>query len=108
MHVGFVGYVALGTSTYTLIQQTTNSSGVPTAADTDAVAYRIYAPSGGAALLTGVFSTTVVDSQTGYYITGSLAITSGNGFAAGNTYRVRITYAISSTTYVREQSFCVV
>lgn len=104
MHVGFV---SLGTTNYTLVVQTTDASGTPQTATTNAVAYRIYAPSGGAALLTGSFSTTVIDSQTGYYITGSLSITSGNGFAAGNTYRVRIQYAYSGTTYVKEQAFTV-
>lgn len=98
----FYGPVALGT-TIALMVNTVNGSDTPTAADTNAVTYRIYAPSGSAALLTGSFSTTVVDSQTGLYQATGVALTAGNGFAAGNVYVVRIAYAISATNYVKVQ-----
>ena len=94
-------------TTFNVIAQTAPSTKVPTAADSNAVTYRIYGPSGGTALLTGSFSTTVVDSQTGWYISGNLAITGANGFAAGNTYRVRVAYAIASVNIVDTYSFAV-
>lgn len=87
---------------------TTNSSRTPVAADTNAVTYRIYAPGGTSALLTGSFSVTPVDSQTGLYQATGLQITVGNNFAAGNVYHARIAYAISSVNYCDEISFVAV
>jgi hypothetical protein len=102
----FIGLYNLDASLY-LKCQTKNSSGTPTAADTNAVTYRIYSAAGGAAILSGSYSTTVVDSQTGLYITTALTLSSANGFASGNTYLVRIAYAISGTNYVETQYFTV-
>jgi len=87
---------------------TTNSSRTPVAADSNAITYRIYSPSGTSALLTGSFSVTPVDSQTGLYQATGLQITVGNNFAAGNIYHVRCAYAISSAQYCDELSFMVV
>ena len=104
----FIGFVTLSDTAFKLMVQTTNGSGTPVDATTHAVAYRIYAPAGGAALLTGTFVASLVDSQTGLYVTAALSITSGNGFAAGSSYRCRLAYANSGTDYVKEQVFTVV
>lgn len=106
----YYGQVPIGTSTWAVMITTANSSRTPTAADTNAVTYRIYAPSSTTVLLTGSFSTTPVDSGNapGLYQATNIAITVGNGFAASNLYHMRISYAISSTTYVDEYTFQVV
>lgn len=105
----YYGPVTLGSTDFALFCQTKTTAGVPIAADSNAVTYRIYSPSGGAALLSGSFSTTVVDSQTGLYRAGSISLTSGNGFAAGSTYVIRLAYAVSSgTNQVQVQTVTVV
>lgn len=102
-----LGPVPLGTTTYALVQQCVTDARAPVAADTNAVTYRIYAPSGTSALLTGSFSTTVVDSQTGFYQATGIQVTGANGFAAGNTYVVRVAYAVSAANKVDVHSFTV-
>lgn len=104
---GFEGFVTIGTTDFNLFLQVTNSAGTPSTPDATP-AYRIYAPSGGAALLTGNYAASDTDSQTGWRVSGNLSITIGNNFATGSTYRVRSTYAVSGTSYVRTAFFSVV
>lgn len=103
----FEGFVALATTTFNVFLQVKNSSGTPSTPDA-APSYRIYGPAGGTALLTGTFSASDTDSQTGWRASGNIAITTANGFAAGSTYRVRKAWAVSSTNYVEDSSFTVV
>lgn len=93
----YYGPVNLGTTDFTLFCQVTDVR-TPYAADTDAVSYRIYAPNSDTPLLTGTYDTTIVNFQTGFYKAPSVALTTGNGFAAGNVYIIRTTYAINSGT----------
>jgi len=95
----YVGPATLGATDFAFMVNTTSGTGVPTNADATPT-YRIYAQGGTSALLTGTMTAGVVDSQTGLYKVTSLSITAGNGFAAGNTYCIRIAYAISATNRV--------
>lgn len=99
-------YVPLGTTTFGFPIQVTNGSRTPSAADATPT-YRIYGPSGGAAITSGTSAATVTDSQTGFYFVTNVAITTGAGFAAGTTYFVRCAYAVSSTSEVDLFSFTV-
>ena len=103
----FDGFVTLGTTTFGLFLQAKNGSGTPSAAD-EAGTYRIYSSAGGAALLSGSFSGTITDSQTGFYHSGNLAITSANGFSAGMVCTVRKRWLVSTTAYAETSSFVVV
>lgn len=104
----YYGPIPLST-TIALFCQTKTTAGVPIAADSNSVTYRIYSPSGGSPLLSGTFSTTVVDSQTGLYTATGVALTSANGFIAGNVYIIRIAYAVSTgTNQVQIQTLTVV
>jgi len=45
----------------------------------------------------GTGTLALTDSQTGFY-TGTKSITGGDGYVAGQTYAVKVTYAISSAS----------
>lgn len=102
----FFGFVALGTTTFGFPIQGTNSSRTPTAPDA-APTWRIYSSAGGAAILTGTGPVSDTDSQTGWRMVTGVSITSGNGFASGNTYFIRSAYAISTVAEVDIGSFAV-
>lgn len=95
--------VQLGATDFAFMMQARNGSGTPGTADSTP-AYKIYAPSGTTSLLSGSMAATEVDTQTGLYQKTSLSMTAGKGFAAGTTYLIRVTYAISGTNYVDVQS----
>lgn len=90
----FLGFVKLGDNL--LISQLTKNGDVPTNADANP-AYRIYGlVSGTVQLMTnGTGTLTQTDSQTGFY-TGTKSIIGGDGYVAGQTYAIKVTYAISS------------
>lgn len=96
--------VELGSTFYFWVQ-TENSSGVVTAPDSDAPAYKVYEGGSNTALVTGNTSGPV-DSNTGFY-KGSFTASSANGFERGGTYVIRITYTITSTRH-HEITFTVV
>mgnify|MGYP001579456844 CR=1 FL=1 len=97
------GIVDLGSAVFMTVQ-CKNTSRVATAPDATP-AYKIYGPA--MTLITsGSFNATIIDSNTGYYGT-TVTCSSGAGFAVGTAYRVRVTYAISSTTYVEEHGYLV-
>lgn len=79
---------------------------VPTAV-TGTPAYRIYGLDGTTIMTSGSgsFSSTI-DSQTGLF-NATHAIASANGYAAGQTYHVRVTWIISAVTYSGLTSFTV-
>jgi hypothetical protein len=105
MHnLGYLGMIELA-STLRLAVQCRNGSAVVTAPDA-APTWSIYG-STDTPVLTGSLGAADADSKTGFR-TGNAAITSGNGFAAGQRYIVRVAYAISSTAYAAEGSFHVV
>lgn len=103
----FLGFVTLGTTTFGFPIQVTNASRTPSAPDAQPT-YRIYGPSGGAALLTGTAAASDTDSQTGLRWVTNVAVTGANGFAAGSTYYVRAAYAVSSVNEVDVGVFSVV
>lgn len=91
--------------TLQILFQCVNGSLVASAPDS-APSYSIYGTDG-TALLTGSLGGSDHDSKTGLR-RGTAAITSGNGFASGNVYYIRVAYAVSSTSYARVLSFNVV
>lgn len=93
----YYGPVNLGTTDFALFCQVTEVR-TPHIADSNALSYRIYGPNSDTPLLTGTYSITIVDSQTGFYTAQGVALTVGNGFAAGNVYIIRTTYAINAGT----------
>jgi len=101
----FLGYVKLGDSL--VIAQLTKSGDTPTNADSNP-AYRIYGlVSGSVQLMTnGTGTLTQTDSQTGFY-TGTKSIIGGDGYVAGQTYVIKVTYAISSAQKADIHSFTV-
>lgn len=103
----YYGPVNLGTTDFALFCQVETDKN-PVAADSGALAYRIYGAGSSTPLLTGTFTTTVVNSQTGFYTAAGISLTTGNGFAAGNTYVIRITYAVSTVSQVQIQTVTVV
>jgi hypothetical protein len=105
--MGFLGFVTLGSTTFGFPIQCVNSSGTPTAPDA-APTWRIYAASGGAAILNGTGPGSDTDSQTGYRFITGVNVTLGNNFAAGQTFYVRAQYAISSVNFVLTGTFAVV
>ena len=90
-----------------MISQLTKNGDAPTNADSNP-AYRIYGLVSGSVVLmtngTGTISQT--DSQTGFY-TGTKSIIGGDGYVAGQTYVVKVTYAISSAQKGETHSFTV-
>lgn len=102
----FFGFVALGTTTFGFPIQVTNSSRTPSS-PASAPTWRIYGPSGGAALLTGTAPSSDTDSQTGLRFVTSVSITGANGFASGNTYYIRADYTVSATEEVDVGCFVV-
>ena len=102
----FFGIVTLGTTTFGFPIQVTNSSRTPSAPDS-APTWRIYAASGGAAILTGTAPGSDTDSQTGWRFVTGVNVTSGNSFASGGTYFIRAAYAISAVNEVDVGSFVV-
>jgi hypothetical protein len=90
--LGHIGGVDLE-STFPLYVQCRNDSRAPTTPDS-APTYRIYAPGGGAAILTGSMGAADVDSQTGFRYVG-IACTAANQFTSGDNFTVRVEYAIS-------------
>lgn len=102
----FFGFVPLGTTTFGFPVQVTNSSRTPSAPDAQPT-WRIYAPTGGAAILTGTAPNADVDSQTGWRPVTNVAVTGANGFASGNTYTVRVAYGVSSVNEVDIGTFVV-
>lgn len=103
----FFGQVAIGTTTFAFPVQVTNASRTPSSPDAQPT-YRIYGPTGGAALLTGNAANTDTDSQTGLRWVTGVQVTVANGFAAGNMYFIRAAYAVSSVNEVDIGSFVVV
>lgn len=103
----FFGFIAIGTTTFGFPVQVTNSSRTPSTPDAQPT-WRIYAASGGAALLTGTFPATDTDTQTGWRFATNVSVTTGNGFAAGNVYFIRAAYAVSTVQEVDVGSFAVV
>jgi hypothetical protein len=101
---GHLGFVTLG-DTLQILAQCVNGSGVASAPDS-APSYAIYNPSG-TPLLTGSLGGSDHDSKTGLR-RGTAAITSGNGFAVGSVYLLRVAYAVSSTNYALTYAFNVV
>lgn len=102
----FFGFIALGTTTFGFPIQVTNSSRTPSTPDAQPT-WRIYAMSGGAAILTGTAPASDTDSQTGLRFVTNQSITVGNGFASGNVYYIRAAYAVSATSEVDIGSFVV-
>lgn len=103
----FVGMVTLGSVDFSLFVQITTTNGVPISPDGN-INYLIYSEAGGAALLSGTFPLTPVQSKVGFYVITGLQITEANGFAAGQTYTARIDYEVSSgTDQVQLQRFTV-
>lgn len=98
--------VPLGTTTFGFPIQCANGSRTPTTPDA-APTWRIYGPSGGAALLSGTAGSSDVDSQTGLRFAINVAITSANGFASGTCYYIRSAYALSTVGEVDVLTFTV-
>lgn len=103
----FNGFVTLG-NTLTGGVLCRNSSGTPTAPDA-APTVKIYGPSGTTlALMTNGSTTgTSVSGVTGLY-SYQFTLSGANGFAAGTTYFLTATFAISGTTRGETQSVTVV
>jgi len=102
----FLGFVKLGDTL--VIAQQCKSGEAPATPDANP-AYRIYGlVSGSVALLTNGTGTLVAtDGQTGFR-TGTKSIIGGDGYVAGQTYTVRVTYAVSSAQKGELHSFTVV
>ena len=100
-------FVPLGT-TISLYETTVNGSKTPTSPDA-AAAYRIYGPTATTCLLNGSFSGTEIDHSNApwFFLASGVAVTSGNGFASGNTYTIRTQWAISSTNFCNQQTLVV-
>jgi len=102
--LGFLGFVELG-ATLRLALQCRNGSQVITA-PAAAPAWSVYGTSD-TPVITGTLGASDADSKTGFR-TGNLVCSSGNGFAAGQRYTIRLSYEISSTAYAAEGFFHVV
>ena len=72
----------------------------PTAAPT----WAIYDNADDVSVQTGALGSSNADSKTGYR-TGTVALTTANGFATGGEYRIRFTYAVTGTTYAVVKRF---
>jgi len=99
--LGFLGFVELG-GTLRLAVQCRNGSLVVTAPDA-APAWSVYGTSD-TPVQTGTLGASDADSKTGFR-TGNVVCSTGNGFAVGQRYVVRVSYAISSTQYAVEGYF---
>lgn len=103
----FIGFFPINDATAQLFVQITTTAGVPISPDST-VSYKIYSETGGSPLLTGTFGATPVNANTGFLTTPALNISEANGFSAGESYEVLITYAVSSgTNQVQLQRFIV-
>ncbi len=102
----YLGMVKLGETL--LIAQQCVSGNTPTNPDANP-AYRIYGlVAGSIQLITNGTGTLVAtDGQTGFR-TSTKSIIGGDGYVAGQTYIVRVTYAISSVAKVELHTFTVV
>lgn len=96
----FLGIYNLGDTLNAHLQMADGNA--PATADA-APTFRIYKGSSSTPVATGTCST-VVDSQTGWHKL-SQALTSGNGFAAGTVYTIRLAYAVSSVAKAQEYAF---
>ena len=107
LYHGYLGPVTLG-DTIRLGITAINGSLVATTADS-APSWSIYLFNGGddSEILTGNLGAAAADSKTGYH-TGNAAITVGNGFAAGNVYRIRYSTTISAAEIPHEAYFRVI
>ena len=97
----FAGFVDLEATLYDFVI-TRNGSLVPSAV-TGNVTFNVYNETCDTVLLSGTTTTTL---ETGAYAY-SVAATSANGFEAGKTYPVVISYVISATTYTVKHRFTV-
>lgn len=93
---GYLGLISLG-STLQLLNQCHSGALVATAPD-GTPTYAVYDVDGDA-LLTGSLGASDHDSKTGLR-RGTMDLTAGNGFAAGNVYQIRVAYQISASDIV--------
>lgn len=101
----YLGMVNLD-GTLTVPIQCRTDARAPVAPDA-APSGRVYGPDPTATMTNGTFTASgPVDSQTGFY-KGSVSCTSANGYASGNNYTIRVTYAVSSATKVQLFTFTV-
>jgi len=83
----------------------TTTAGVPVAPD--AAPTYIVLNAAGTTIASGTLSSSDTASKTGLR-TGTLTAAASAGFAAGNTYRIRYDYAVSSTARQIMESFSVI
>jgi hypothetical protein len=101
----FIGFIQLA-GTLASAVQTVGANDVPTDADS-APTYRIYGPAG-TLMTNGTGTTTIMDSSNtnGLYRL-SHSISSGDGYAAGSSYTIVYSWAISSSLRGAVQTFTV-
>ena len=78
----------------------------PVTADSGTITARIYKGSSESLVLAATVASAVTDSLTGWHLL-TAALTTGNGFASGTTYTIRVAYQVSAVNKVAEYSFTV-
>ncbi len=78
----------------------------PVTADSGTITARIYKGSSESLVLAATVSSAVTDSLTGWHLV-TAALTTGNGFASGTVYTMRVAYQVSGVNKVAEYSFLV-
>ena len=100
----YLGLYTLGVTLQTHIQL--KNGNAPVTADSGTITARIYKGSSESLVLAATVASTVTDSQTGWHLL-TAALTSGNGFATGTNYTIRVAYQVSGVNKVQEYSFTV-
>jgi hypothetical protein len=109
MTMGYMGPFPLDfASPLRIMVQCRNTSGVVSNPDA-APTWEIYEGDSESTtpLLNGALGGTNVNSRTGWR-SGTFSVSSGNGFAAGRLYVLRISYAVSTVQLVETRTFQVI
>lgn len=97
---GFMGFFSID-DTLRLDLQCLNGSLVASAPDS-APSWAIYDNADDSAVQTGSLGSSDADSKTGYR-TGTVELSTANGFASGGYYRIRYAYAVTSNFAVTKR-----